>query len=168
MFSFDRTPSSTAFLLLLLLPALMGSGCEDLPSDPTPSQRIFGRWGTSDTMLIAPHFRTQGVKSIDMQFESDGLFTVRSSGTPILNGSYLTRPSLSNGAQRSIEMAVTGGSTGNYEGAYRIVGDTMFIEIVPASLAGEVTTPDVEQPLPNSRHFGQPTVEFISRLVRIP
>jgi|GEM_PF-5485652 len=161
-----RVPAS----LLLLLASVLWTGCDDLPSDPTPSQRIFGRWVSIDSTQVAAHFRGMGARQMQMEFESDGLYTVRFSGTPRLNGSYLTRPGIGvlSDLQRAIEMTVSGGATGNYAGAYRIEGDTMLIEIVPASESGMTSTPDEDRPLPNAVRNGQATTDYISRLVREP
>lgn len=154
---------------ILAIASLALSSCEDLPSDPTPSQRIFGRWATTDSTKIAPHFRALGAQGIEMEFESEGTYTVRFSGTPHMNGTYLTRPGVFDDRERGVEMRVPTGTTGTYFGAYRIDGDTMLIEIVPNSESiNGVTTPDQDKPLPNALRNGQATMEFISRLVRQP
>lgn len=148
------------FYAVLALAFVVMAGCEDLPSDPTPSQAIVGTWTVTSTSL-AKHFRDMGATALEAEFLSDNDFTLTFTGAPNISGTYVTEASPISSTQRSITLT---SSSGNYKGTYETSSTTLKLEIAPDPVPGGVTPPDASLSIPNARRNGVATTDFYSVL----
>lgn len=118
-----------------ILSAWVVGGCEELPSDPTPSQQIVGEWKASKIGQVFA-----AAVDLDVNFKTSGDLTMIIDGLPY-NGTYATTGSSIVGDIREIAMSVSG--VGSMVGIYSISGSQMRLEVVP-----DPVTPGIGAPTP--------------------
>ncbi len=141
-----------------LLVMLVASGCEDLPTDPTPSQRILGDWKSSKVGLA---FSPSAV--FDIEFRVNGELSASIDGGARQAGSYTTLPSASSISIRSIDMSI---GLAAYKGIYDINGTEMKLEIVSKSAPSTIEAPTDVEGIGSTRVNGTKTMDYVTVMQR--
>jgi hypothetical protein len=145
-------------IVALLMMMIAASGCEDLPTDPTPSQRILGDWKSSK---VGAAFTPAA--DVDIEFKVNGELTASIDGGARQAGSYTTLPSSTSVSIRTIDMSI---GLATYKGIYDINGTEMKLEVVSKSSPPTIEAPTDVEGIGSTRVNGVKTMDYVTVMQR--
>ncbi|MEO5931573.1 MAG: hypothetical protein ABIR47_16685 [Candidatus Kapaibacterium sp.] len=141
---------------VLALIAVVFTGCQDSPLSPS-SQPIIGQWSASK---VGNAF----IGSLDVEFKSDGTFTMQTAGST-LAGTFTTSGDATSSTVRNITMNVTSPASA-FVGIYEITGNEMKLEVVHNPPPANITSPDPTGGIGSTTVDGKKTVDYVSVLTK--
>jgi len=146
------------YILATVALTLIASGCEELPSDPTPSQQIVGDWKSSK---VGAAFTP--ASSMEFNFKASGDVTVIIDALTFM-GTYTTIGSSFSVDVREINITING--RGSFTGIYQITGSQMKLELVPDPVPAGTAAPTPMEGIGSTTIGGVKTTTYVTELQR--